>query len=83
MIDLKTNKELEMGTDFDSFSDTAHTSFIHLPKQVLKNRFLLKELMIKHGFHIFETEWWHFYWEDKRDYSLLDLSFKELAKLTE
>ena len=83
LIDLKTNKELEMGTDFDSFSDTAHTSFIHLPKQVLKNRFLLKELMIKHGFHIFETEWWHFYWEDKRDYSLLDLSFKELAKLTE
>jgi len=83
LIDLKTNKELDMGTGFDSFSDTAHTSFIHLPKQVLKNRFLLKELMIKHGFHIFETEWWHFYWDKERDYSLLDLSFKELAKLTE
>ena len=83
IIDLKTNKELDMGTGFDSFTDTAHTSFIHLSKQVLKNRFLLKELMIKHGFHIFETEWWHFYWEDNRSYSVLDLSFKELAKLNE
>lgn len=83
IIDLKTNKELDMGTGFDSFTDTAHTSFIHLSKQVLKNRFLLKELMIKHGFHIFETEWWHFYWEDNRSYSILDLSFKELAKLNE
>jgi zinc D-Ala-D-Ala dipeptidase len=83
LIDLKTNKELDMGTGFDSFSDTAHTSFIHLPKQVLKNRFLLKELMIKHGFHIFETEWWHFYWENDRNYSILDFSFKEMEKLTE
>jgi zinc D-Ala-D-Ala dipeptidase len=83
LIDLKTQNELDMGTGFDSFSDTAHTSFIHLPKQVLKNRFLLKELMIKHGFHIFETEWWHFYWKNDRNYSILDLSFKEMGKLTE
>jgi D-alanyl-D-alanine dipeptidase len=83
IIDLKTNKDLDMGTGFDSFTDTAHTSFIFLPKQVLKNRFLLKELMIKHGFHIFETEWWHFYWENDRNYSMLDLSFKEMEKLTE
>lgn len=83
LIDLKTGKELEMGTGFDSFSDTAHTSFIHLPKKALRNRFLLKEVMIKHGFHIFETEWWHFSWENDRNYSVLDLSFKELAKLSD
>lgn len=83
LIDLKTGKELNMGSAFDSFSDTSHTSFIQLPKQALKNRFLLKEVMIKHGFHIFETEWWHFSWENDRNYSVLDLSFKELTKLTE
>jgi D-alanyl-D-alanine dipeptidase len=83
LIDLKTKKELDMGCAFDSFSDTAHTSFIQLPKQALKNRFLLKELMIKHGFNIFETEWWHFSWPNDRNYSVLDLSFKELAKLNE
>jgi D-alanyl-D-alanine dipeptidase len=72
-----------MGTGFDSFTDTAHTSFINIPKHTLKNRFLLKEVMIKHGFHILETEWWHFTWENDRNYSVLDLSFKELAKLTD
>ena len=83
IIDLKTGNELDMGTGFDSFSDTAHTSFTQLPKKSLRNRFLLKEVMIKHGFHIFETEWWHFFWENDRDYSVLDLSFKELEKLTD
>ena len=83
IIDLKSGKELNMGSDFDSFSDTAHTSFIHLTKDAFKHRFLLKELMIKHGFHIFETEWWHFFWDNDRNYSVLDLSFKELAKLTD
>jgi D-alanyl-D-alanine dipeptidase len=83
LIELKTGKELDMGTGFDSFTDTAHTSFINIPKHTLKNRFLLKEVMIKHGFHILETEWWHFTWENDRNYSVLDLSFKELAKLTD
>ena len=72
-----------MGSAFDSFSDTSHTSFTQLTKEAFKQRFLLKELMIKHGFHIFETEWWHFSWANDRNYSVLDLSFKELAKLTE
>lgn len=83
LIDLKTKEDLDMGSSFDSFSDTSHTSFIQLPKKALKNRFLLKGAMIKHGFHIFETEWWHFSWENDRNYSILDLSFRELGKLNE
>ena len=83
IIELTTGKELDMGTAFDSFSDTSHTSFINIPKQTLRNRFLLKEVMIRHGFHILETEWWHFSWENNRNYSVLDLSFKELTNLSD
>jgi len=42
IIEMKSGKELDMGTAFDSFTDTAHHSFTQLPPQVLANRSLLK-----------------------------------------
>ncbi|THU39957.1 peptidase M15 [Niastella caeni] len=78
LIELKNNRELDMGTGFDNFSDTAHHGFTNLPPAVLKNRKLLLETMEKHGFNKLETEWWHFYWTNDRNYEVLDLSFKEL-----
>ena len=46
IVDLQTKKELDMGTGFDNFSDTAHHSFTSLPKQVLQNRKLLRDEMV-------------------------------------
>ena len=82
IIDLKTGKELEMGTDFDNFTDTAHHTFTALSETVLNNRKLLKDVMLKYGFKLFETEWWHYYWPNHRNYEVMDLSFKKLNHLT-
>jgi D-alanyl-D-alanine dipeptidase len=46
----------------------------------LKNRKLLRTLMEQNGFKVFDTEWWHFYITDGH-YEVLDLSFKQLAKI--
>jgi D-alanyl-D-alanine dipeptidase len=79
IIDIKTGKELDMGTGFDNFTDSAHHSFMQLPPQVLANRALLKGLMHKHGFTIFPTEWWHYHFHnDKERYEVIDLSFDDL-----
>jgi zinc D-Ala-D-Ala dipeptidase len=83
IIDLKSGEELDMGTGFDNFSDTAHQDFKQLTEEIIKNRVLLKEVMTQHGFSMLETEWWHFSWPNDRDYKVLDLSFKQLAKLTD
>ena len=80
IVDLITNKELDMGTGFDNFSDTAHQDYKNLPENVLQNRALLRSLMEKHGFKALETEWWHYYLADTSKYELLDLSFDELYK---
>ncbi len=80
IVDLKTHRELEMGTGFDNFSDTAHHSFMALPPTVLEHRKLLKDVMEKHGFTKLETEWWHYFWNNDRGYEVLDLSFDELVK---
>ncbi|RXK58352.1 peptidase M15 [Lacibacter luteus] len=83
IIDLKTGIELDMGTGFDNFSDTAHHSFTQLSTTVLQNRKVLKEVMLKHGFTALETEWWHYYWPNNRNYEVLDLDFKKLNKFTQ
>ena len=81
IISLTTNKELDMGTSFDNFSDTAHQSFINLPDTVLQNRKLLKSIMEKNGFTALDTEWWHYYLPNAKDFELLDISFKKLSTL--
>jgi D-alanyl-D-alanine dipeptidase len=81
IINLATGEELNMGTGFDNFSDTAHVDFKNLPEEVMKNRMLLQQLMQDNGFKVLDTEWWHFYLTDAKKYDLLNISFKELRKL--
>lgn len=81
LIDLKTGNELNMGTAFDNFTDSAHHAFKQLPTVVLENRLLLKQIMKKAGFNALETEWWHYSWPNDRNYQVLDIDFKKLNKL--
>ncbi len=80
IINITTGKELEMGTGFDNFSDTAHHSFINLPAEVLQNRNLLRSLMEKNGFKVYPEEWWHYSLPDAAKYEILDLEFRKLKK---
>lgn len=82
LIDINTKKELDMGTGFDNFSDTAHHNFKALPGQVLQNRMLLRSLMEKYGFTALESEWWHYYLPDAKTYELMDVPFSTLRKLS-
>lgn len=78
IIDLKTGKEVDMSTGFDSFSPKAASNYINLPKQEIANRALLKNVMKAHGFTELPTEWWHFDFNGWKDYELLDVPFSTL-----
>jgi zinc D-Ala-D-Ala dipeptidase len=80
IIDLKTGKELDMGTGFDNFTDSAHQDFTALPKEVLDNRQLLKQTMMKYGFNSLTTEWWHYSWPDAEKFEILDLDISKGKK---
>ncbi|MGQ0738747.1 MAG: M15 family metallopeptidase [Bacteroidota bacterium] len=80
IINLKTDKELDMGTGFDNFSDTAHHTFIKLPEEVLQNRILLKTTMENYGFRAYNDEWWHYSWPEAAKFELMDIDFKKLKK---
>lgn len=82
LIRLDTGEELDMGTGFDNFTDTAHTDYRDLPEAVLHNRQTLRSAMENQGFKVLSTEWWHFYLPESSRYEVLDLSFRELNRHT-
>ena len=75
IINLTTKEELDMGTGFDNFSDTAHHAFNNLPEEILQNRLLLKTVMEQHGFKALDTEWWHYSLPNAKDFELLNIPF--------
>ena len=60
LFDMKTEKEVDMGGTFDYFGKLSHPDYTKITKQQLKNRMILRDAMIKHGFKPLSTEWWHF-----------------------
>lgn len=83
LYDLKTGKELPMPTSFDNFTEKAHNDYMQLSSEILTNRSLLKNTMIKFGFIPLETEWWHFYLPNAAQrFELLDFDFETMKRIT-
>lgn len=80
LISLKTGKELAMPTDFDNFTEMAHHNYPLTDSAVAANRKLLKSVMEQHGFVALDTEWWHYFLKNHKDYPLMDITFGELDK---
>ena len=68
IIDLKTQKELDMGTHFDFMDELSHPFNPAIGSTPIQNRQLLNQVMSKHGFIALgpeDTEWWHFTLKDE------------------
>ena len=65
--------ELPMPTAHDDFSEKAGAHFNLVPPEIFKNREKLQQVMTKHGFTVFESEWWHFDDADWERYEALDV----------
>jgi D-alanyl-D-alanine dipeptidase len=60
IVEIKTNKEIDMGSSYDFFGATSHSFHKKLSSRQEKNRMLLRNIMIKNGFKPYDKEWWHF-----------------------
>ncbi|WP_258102192.1 M15 family metallopeptidase [Marinoscillum pacificum] len=75
LIDVEGNS-LNMGTEFDHFGEEAHHAYQDLPDEVLANRKLLKEGMIKFGFNPIRSEWWHYNFGPSKQYEVSNFPVK-------
>jgi len=60
IIDLKTEKELDMGSPWDFFGEISWVDYPDLDKNQRANRMLLSSIMQEKGFKPYYKEWWHF-----------------------
>jgi zinc D-Ala-D-Ala dipeptidase len=65
-------KELEMPTPYDDFSEKASPKYMKLPQNILRNRSLLRDAMMRHGFLPISSEWWHFDFRGWEQFDILD-----------
>lgn len=60
LLDMRTGKELDMGTPFDYFGVRSHPDCPDVTQKQHDNRMLLQRVMVRNGFVPYECEWWHF-----------------------
>jgi D-alanyl-D-alanine dipeptidase len=65
LLDMKTGKELDMGSPFDYFGEASHPDYQGVTKEQYANRMLLQDLMVQNGFEPIDCEWWHFTLKDE------------------
>jgi len=74
-----SGKQLDMPTDFDDFTDKAHSDNEAVSARQKTNRALLARVMSRHGFVPYPFEWWHFDLRGWEKYPVLDISPGDLA----
>ena len=65
LLDMKTGKELDMGSPFDLFSEMSHPDSKEVTEEQYENRMLLQNVMVRNGFVPIDCEWWHFFLENE------------------
>ena len=65
LLDMKTGKEVDMGSPFDLFSEVSHPDCRDITDEQYDNRMILQRSMIRNGFMPIDCEWWHFCLEDE------------------
>jgi len=67
-----TGNELEMPTGYDDFTEKASQEYMNLTENAIKNRALLKDVMIRHGFQPIPSEWWHYDFHGWEQFDIMD-----------
>ena len=65
LLDMRTGKELDMGSPFDLFSEVSHPDYKGITQEQYENRMLLQHAMVRNGFEPIDCEWWHFLLKDE------------------
>jgi zinc D-Ala-D-Ala dipeptidase len=81
LYDVRTGLEVPMPSAFDEMTERSYIDYAGGTDESRRARDLLKAEMEKEGFTGIRYEWWHFNYQDWRNYPLLDLAFSEIKPL--
>ncbi len=70
LIDMD-GKELDMGTEFDNFTDLSKHGSTAISKEAQRNRYILFGIMMTAGWDFYRQEWWHYQLFNAKNYPLI------------
>lgn len=65
LLDMRTGKEVDMGSPFDLFDEISHPDYTGISQEQYENRMRLQQAMVRNGFEPIDCEWWHFTLKDE------------------
>jgi len=72
LFDLETGQPVPMVSGYDEFSPRSSPSYPGGTSRQRWHRELQRRAMESVGFHVYPNEWWHFDYEDWREYPLME-----------
>lgn len=78
IVASKTGVPIDMGTEFDDFTEKAWRNCTTISEQAQKNRTFLEDIMNKYGFIGLPTEWWHFDYNGWESMPVLDVDIESI-----
>ena len=78
LYDLRTNEPIEMTGLYDEMSPRSFPDYPGGTSLQRWHRDLLRWAMESEGFTVFESEWWHFDYQDWREYAIGNIPFEKL-----
>jgi len=78
LYDLATGKPIEMPGTYDEMSPRSFPDYPGGTSLERWRRDLLRRAMESEGFTVYEHEWWHFDYQEWREYPILNIKFEEL-----
>jgi D-alanyl-D-alanine dipeptidase len=78
LYDLPAGKPIEMPGAYDEMSPRSFPDYPGGTALQRWHRDLLRRAMESEGFTVYEAEWWHFDYEDWKEYPILNVPFEKL-----
>jgi D-alanyl-D-alanine dipeptidase len=78
LFDLATGREVEMPSGYDEFTERAFPTYAGGTREARARRDLLKAAMEAEGFTVYPAEWWHFDYQDWKQYRIQDIRFEQM-----
>ncbi len=82
LFELATGRPVTMVGGYDEFSDRSFPEYMGGTSLQRWQREVLRSAMETQGFRVYEFEWWHFDYEDWRQYPILNQTFDQLGEAT-
>ena len=80
LFDLSTGKQVTMPSGYDEFSERAFPNYAGGTAESRALRDLLRTAMEAEGFTVYQAEWWHFDYNEWRQYRIMDIPFEAIQR---